>query len=70
MQIFALPLKTLCKLSLASGRAGGKKRKNNQTLSLNKKEKKYGHEGWWTGVKIKIYILMEKRVPHRPWSKH
>lgn len=48
----------------------GKKEKTTKHCPWIKRKKKYGHEGWWTGVKIKIYILMEKRVPHRPWSKH
>lgn len=45
------------------------KHEGNKTLSLDKKEKKYIYmvmKGKWTGVKIKIYILMEKRVPFRP----
>jgi len=70
MQIFTLHLKTLCKLSaplhkLASGRAGVEK--NCPWISRKKKE---GREGSWSGVKTKIYILMEKRVCTGPWSRH
>lgn len=61
MQITTLYLKMLLQLPLQLVQ------KDDSDKARMGREKDLG--GIWDGVKIKIYILMEK-VPHRPWVRH
>lgn len=65
MQITTLYLKMLCQLLLQRLH----KDDSDKARVVRKKEKKI-LKVFGQGVKIKIYILMEKKVPHRPWVGH